>query len=240
MHRPQGPHRRLVQLGAGAAGDRDDAAGSCRSACLIALGLVGFAALAMWQLNRLGLLLAGASARPKARATRTSLTGLPNHRHLFELFDQAMATRKGDETSGICCHRSRRLRRGERCARLRRWRRGAGRDRQTAARDACRGRGDRAPRQRRVRPAACPTWPPRLRCRPRDAVRQALARPIWINQVVQVGASIGLAIAPQDGTARDELTRRADLALRRPSGAAAEAQLRLRPRWRRRSRNGAS
>src|SRR5262245_58824941 len=31
-----------------------------------------------------------------------------------------------------------------------------------------------------------------------DTVRQALARPIWMNQVVQIDVSIGLAVAPRD------------------------------------------
>jgi predicted signal transduction protein with EAL and GGDEF domain len=45
-------------------------------------------------------------------------------------------------------------------------------------------------------------------------LRQAVARPIWANQAVHVAASIGFAMAPRDGAAREELTRRADLALR--------------------------
>ncbi len=43
----------------------------------------------------------------------------------------------------------------------------------------------------------------------------ALARPFWIaEQVVQVGVTAGLCHAPRDAQARDELMRRADLALR--------------------------
>jgi EAL domain-containing protein (putative c-di-GMP-specific phosphodiesterase class I) len=37
---------------------------------------------------------------------------------------------------------------------------------------------------------------------------------MWIKQLVQVSVSIGVALAPRDGLTRDELTRRADLALR--------------------------
>jgi diguanylate cyclase (GGDEF)-like protein len=44
---------------------------------------------------------------------------------------------------------------------------------------------------------------------------RALARPYWIaDQVVQVGLTAGLAHVPRDGQSRDELIRRADLALR--------------------------
>ena len=47
------------------------------------------------------------------------------------------------------------------------------------------------------------------------ALTGALARPFWIDeQVVQVGVTAGLAHAPRDAQARDELMRRADLALR--------------------------
>jgi predicted signal transduction protein with EAL and GGDEF domain len=37
---------------------------------------------------------------------------------------------------------------------------------------------------------------------------------MWVNQVVQVSANVGIAMAPRDGIVREELTRRADLALR--------------------------
>jgi predicted signal transduction protein with EAL and GGDEF domain len=47
------------------------------------------------------------------------------------------------------------------------------------------------------------------------AVVGALARPFWIDeQVVQVGVTTGLAHAPRDAQGRDELMRRAGLALR--------------------------
>ena len=48
-----------------------------------------------------------------------------------------------------------------------------------------------------------------------QALAGALARPFWVNdQVVQVGVTAGLAHAPRDAQSRDELIRRADLALR--------------------------
>ncbi len=46
------------------------------------------------------------------------------------------------------------------------------------------------------------------------AVRVAFSQPIFMNQMWQIDASIGLAQAPGDGRNRDELTRRAGLALR--------------------------
>jgi predicted signal transduction protein with EAL and GGDEF domain len=47
-----------------------------------------------------------------------------------------------------------------------------------------------------------------------EAARDAVARAIWINQVVQVSANVGVAMVPRDCSVREDLTRRADLALR--------------------------
>ena len=48
-----------------------------------------------------------------------------------------------------------------------------------------------------------------------DAILGGLVRPFWVNdQLVQVGATAGLAHAPRDARSRDELMRRAELALR--------------------------
>ena len=48
-----------------------------------------------------------------------------------------------------------------------------------------------------------------------EAMLSALTRPFWISeQVVQAGVTAGLAHASRDGDARDELARRAGLALR--------------------------
>ncbi len=55
-------------------------------------------------------------------------------------------------------------------------------------------------------------WPLKLQS---AAAATALARPFWINeQVVQVGITVGLAHVPLHARTRDELARRADLALR--------------------------
>jgi predicted signal transduction protein with EAL and GGDEF domain len=47
-----------------------------------------------------------------------------------------------------------------------------------------------------------------------EAARMAISRPIWIGQALQISASLGLAVAPRDGTQAKDLLRRADLALR--------------------------
>jgi diguanylate cyclase (GGDEF)-like protein len=180
---------------------------------LIALGLAGFAALAMWQLSRLGLKLAESKQCVQKLEHEDALTGLPNHSHFFKLFDQAMATRQGSEQLAFATLDL------------------DGFDEVNDALGYAGGDEVLAEIGKRLREALTPsTTIARLGSDEFalmltgknvevalfvvDSVRQALARPIWMNQVVQISASIGLAIAPRDGSARDELTRRADLALR--------------------------
>ena len=180
---------------------------------LIALGLAGFAALAMWQLSRLGLKLAESKQCVQKLEYEDALTGLPNHSHFFKLFDQAMATRQGSEQLAFATLDL------------------DGFDEVNDALGYAGGDEVLAEIGKRLREALTPsTTIARLGSDEFalmltgknaevalfvvDSVRQALARPISMNQVVQISASIGLAIAPRDGSARDELTRRADLALR--------------------------
>ncbi len=47
-----------------------------------------------------------------------------------------------------------------------------------------------------------------------DKLTAALAKPIYMDQMWQISAGIGVAQAPEDGTTGDELNRRASLALR--------------------------
>jgi diguanylate cyclase (GGDEF)-like protein len=178
----------------------------------IVLGLVGFAALAMWQLSRLGLLLARSEQQVHKLTYEDPLTGLPNHSQLFDLFDQALVTRAGDATlvyavidldgfdevndavgyaggDEVLVEVAKRLR--------------------EIAPDAVVGRlgsDEFALLMADIDRAAA--------LQIADAARHAIARPIWMNQFVQVVASIGLVVVPEDGAAREELTRRADLALR--------------------------
>jgi diguanylate cyclase (GGDEF)-like protein len=180
---------------------------------LIGFGLAGFAGLAMWQLSRLGLLLARSEQHVQKLEYEDVLTGLPNHNRFFELFDQAVTARQGTEHLAFAT---------------------LDLDGFDEVNDALGyAGGDEALVEigKRLREALPPSAViARLGSDEfalmitgknaeaamfmTDTLRQALARPIWMNQIVQVGVSIGLAVAPRDGTSRDELTRRADLALR--------------------------
>jgi diguanylate cyclase (GGDEF)-like protein len=182
-------------------------------AALIALGLVGFAALAMWQLSRLGLLLARSERHVQRLEHEDVLTGLPNHNQFFELLDQAIAVRHGTEALAYAALDL------------------DGFDEVNDALGYAGGDEVLAEIGKRLREAL-----PRCAVIARlgsdefaliitgknaesalfitDTVRQTLARPMLMSHVIQIKVSIGLAMAPRDGTSRDELTRRADLALR--------------------------
>jgi diguanylate cyclase (GGDEF)-like protein len=180
---------------------------------LIALGLFGFAGLAMWQLRRLGRLLTHSTREVERLAYRDPLTGLANLYRLRELVDGALAKRRPHELVGIAL-----IDLGgfdemkeaigdagedevltEIANRLR--------SEAPAGVEIARLRGDkfglviRAPSAEDVLAVAL-------------AVRDVISRAIWVDQVVQVNANAGLAVAPRDGTAREELMRRAELALR--------------------------
>src|SRR5262249_53071839 len=161
--------------------------------------LGGFAALAMWQLNRLGRQLACSDLQVQKLEYEDVLTGLPNHTRFFELFEQAIATRSGDETLAFASLDL------------------DGFDEVNDALGYAGGNQVLIEVGQRLRAAAqesvvvarlggdefallMPLMTPEAALATADAVRQALALPIWMDQVVQLRASIGLAIAPQDGT----------------------------------------
>jgi diguanylate cyclase (GGDEF)-like protein len=182
-------------------------------AATIALGLVGFAVLAMWQLGRLGFQLARSEQHAHKLEYQDVLTGLPNHNRFFGLFDRAVVDRKGDETlafavldldgfdevNDILGYAGG----DEVLAEI------GNRLQQSLPRGAVIGRlgSDEfalliTGMELQAALAAA------------DMMRESLVRPFCMDQVVQLSVSIGLAIAPRDGTVRDDLLRRADLALR--------------------------
>jgi diguanylate cyclase (GGDEF)-like protein len=182
-------------------------------AAFIGLGLAGFAGLAMWQLSRLGLLLAKSERHVQKLEYEDGLTGLPNHNRFFDLFEQALARRQGQEMLTFAA---------------------LDLDSYDEINDALGYAGADevlAEIGKRLRDALPPEavvgrlgsdefavmiggMDAGAMLRAAKAGMAAVARPLWKNQVVQVTASLGLAVAPRDGVTRDELTRRADLALR--------------------------
>jgi diguanylate cyclase (GGDEF)-like protein len=206
---------------------------------LIALGFIGFVALTMWWLGPLSLRLAKSEQHLHKLIYEDPLTGLPNHRQVLNLFDRAIVPRAGDETLAYVT---------------------IDLDGFDDVNDAVgHAGGDEVLVE--IANRLCAAAPPGTEIgrlgsdefalimadtdrekalQAADALRQAVARPIGTNEAVQVVASIGLAVAPQDGTTREELTRRADLALRAAKRAGRAVRSRLRPRWRPTCRSAAS
>jgi diguanylate cyclase (GGDEF)-like protein len=62
-----------------------------------------------------------------------------------------------------------------------------------------------------------------------DKLTAALVKPIYMDQMWQISAGIGIVQAPEDGTTADELNRRASLALRAAKGSGHGAVRRFAP-----------
>lgn len=180
---------------------------------LIATGLLGFAGLALWQLNRLWRLLVRSEQAARRLAQEDPVTGLSNQRQLLGLLDRAPTARKdaaivafalvefggfdeikealgSGEEDGILVEIADRLRaavpKGTVIGRL---------------------RGDQFGL---IIPANSVEEATAIA----ESAREAASRSFWLNQVVQISANVGLAVAPRDGTTGSELRHRADLALR--------------------------
>ena len=182
-------------------------------AAMIALGVFGVAGLAMWQLNRLGFLLAKSQQHVQRLEREDPTTGLPNENELLERLGHSLAARKSDESLALVV---------------------LDLDGFSDVRDAIGGSGGeevvleianrlRAAlppdvalgRLRRDRLAlVMPAVDPEMALAAAGAARDAVSHAIWIDQVVQVSASVGVAVAPHDGADRDDLVRHAKLALR--------------------------
>ena len=176
--------------------------------------LVGFAGIALWQVRRAVRDLGASERLAWKLAHEDMLTGLPNHRKMIELIDRALAGRTHGEVVTLAFldldglkdvndalgHRT-----GDElliafAARIR--------DLLPAGAFCGRFDGDEfavvmaAPDPDSAEAAMM-------------ELTGALSRPFWIGgQVVQVGVTAGLCHAPRDAQTRDELMRRADLALR--------------------------
>jgi diguanylate cyclase (GGDEF)-like protein len=182
-------------------------------AVLIVFALFGFAGLAMWQLRRLDSRLVQSTRQVQKLAFEDPVTGLPNLRRMREFIDEALAKRRGDELVAVALIDL-----------------GGFDDMKDAVGDAGEEEvlNEIADRLRSDVPKAALAARLRgdkfaLALRTTDAkeavalvqkVRDAVSRAIWVDQVVQFSANAGLAMAPRDGDVREDLLRRAELALR--------------------------
>jgi diguanylate cyclase (GGDEF)-like protein len=180
---------------------------------LIAAGLLGFAGLALWQLNRLGRLLVRSEQAAHRLAHEDPTTGLSNQRRLLSTLDEALSARREGEVVGFAIIEIGGL--DELKETL-----GSGDDDDFFAEIAERLRAA-MPRHTaigRLRGGwfglVITAGGAQAAIAIAKAAREACSRAFWLNQVVELSANVGLAIAPGDGTTRGVLRHRADLALR--------------------------
>jgi diguanylate cyclase (GGDEF)-like protein len=179
----------------------------------VAIVLVGFAGISLWQLRRARHELTASEEQARRAADADKLTGLPNHAKALELLDLALAERAGDDVTTFA------LIELDGMADVNAQLGALGGDELIAA---------VAARLREVLPAEAVCG----RIGSDEfavaftagggvdaaaiirAALEAIARPHWIDAVVRISAHAGFAQAPRHATTRGELTRRAELALR--------------------------
>ncbi len=176
------------------------------------IGLVGFAGLALWQVRRAMRDLAASEQWAWQLAHEDVLTGLPNHRRMIDLMDAAIAVRAPGEVVSLALIDI------------------DGLNEVNAAHGHHIGDAllaDFAERLRLVAPHSVgrigddefalmlTTSDSRDALHVFAEMARTLTRPFWLGeQSVQIGATIGISHALRDSAGRDDLMRRADLALR--------------------------
>jgi diguanylate cyclase (GGDEF)-like protein len=183
-------------------------------AVLIALGFLSLLIAALWQLRRLDRRLTTSQQQIRQHLQVEPVTGLPSRDEFLERLARAVAARASDECLAFAIldldgFRDAKDAVGE-----------AGGDevlsevadrlRQAMPPDVEIGRLRSNHKFALLMPAA----DPQAALATLEAARSAISRPVWIGQALQIAASVGLAVAPRDGTQAEELVRRADLALR--------------------------
>ena len=178
------------------------------------LGLIAFAALALWQIRRTLRELAMSERRAWQLAHEDMLTGLPNHRKIVERIEAALAARTTGEVVTLAFidldglndindafgHRA-----GDQLLIAL-----AARFAELVPERSTVGRFDGDEFALLMTTPDIDTAHAALR-----SLAAALKRPFWLSeQAVQVGVTVGFAHAPLHADNRDDLTRRADLALR--------------------------
>jgi len=182
-------------------------------AAVIAIALVGFAAMSLSHLKRAQRELAVREAEAARAADEDKLTGLPNHAKTLELLDLALAEQPDDACTTFALIEI------------------DGMD-DVAAQHGVLGSDELIAGVARLLKAALPahamcgriatdefavilTASPHIDAE--AVIRTALesiARPHWIDSVVRISAHAGFTQASRHAKTRGELTRRADLALR--------------------------
>jgi diguanylate cyclase (GGDEF)-like protein len=180
---------------------------------LIAASLLGFAGLALWQLNRLGRLLVRSNETARRLAHEDPLTGLSNQRLLFGVLDDALTARRGGAVVGLALIEFGDLEQLKDAL-------GSGEDDEFFVEIAERLRAA-LPSRVAIGRLQGGRFALVIVAESADeamaiakAAREACSRAIWLNQVVEISAHVGLALAPRDGMTRGMLRHRADLALR--------------------------
>ena len=192
-----------------------DALGELRPlAALTAIFLVGFAGLTFWQIRRTVRDLGASERLAWQLAHEDMLTGLPNHRKMIELIDTMLARRNHGEVVTLAFLDLDGLKDINDA-----FGHGIGDDllRAIAARLKEKLPGAAACGRYDGDEFALVLLAPDMETAEKmvQALVAELARPYWIDgQVAQVGVTTGLAHVPSDGQTREELMRRADLALR--------------------------
>jgi len=182
-------------------------------AALIVLGVVGFAGLATWQLSRFGRQLAKSEQQLQRLEREDATTGLPNETELLDRLGRSLAVRKPHETLAVAILDLDGFSEVKDAI-------GSSGGEKVVLEITDRLRGALPPgmqlgRLRRDRLAMLmSSVDPEMALALAEAARDAVSQAIWVDQAVQVSASIGLAVAPHDGTDREALMRHAKLALR--------------------------
>jgi diguanylate cyclase (GGDEF)-like protein len=180
----------------------------------IAAGLLTLAALLLWHVSRLGAALALTQRSLRKVLREEPITGLPNSDEMFDRLERALLARQADEWLAFAIldldsfQDARDLVGDAGADEV--LREVARRLRQAVPAGVVIGRARSDHAFTLLMPA---TDAPAARALA-EAARQAVSRPIWVGQALQVAASVGFALAPRDGSTRAALVHRADLALR--------------------------
>lgn len=179
----------------------------------IALVLVIFATVSLWQLRRARRELAASEELVRRAADEDKLTSLPNHAKTLELLDLALAERPESDVTTFALIELDGM--ADVTAHL-----GVlGADELIVA--VARRLTEALPREAICGRVGADEFAVTLTGGPEVDVEgvvraaiEAIGRPHWIDKVVRVSAHAGFAQAPRDAETRGELTRKAELALR--------------------------